>query len=74
MRQYLDTLRLVPEEGTWLESRTGVRRITFPGVSMRFNLAKGYRAVATRKLAFKSAIGEMCAFRGQFEGTAGVRK
>ncbi len=62
MRQYLDTLRLVLEEGTWLESRTGVRRITFPGVSMRFDLAKGFPAVTTRKLAFKSAIGEMCAF------------
>ena len=61
MRQYLDTLRLVLEEGTWLESRTGIRRISFPGVSMRFDLAKGFPAVTTRKLAFKSAIGELCA-------------
>ena len=62
MRQYLDTLRLVLDEGTWLESRTGIRRISFPGVSMRFDLAKGFPAVTTRKLAFKSAIGELCAF------------
>ncbi len=62
MRQYLDTLRLVLEEGTWLESRTGIRRISFPGVSMRFDLAKGFPAVTTRKLAFQSALGELCAF------------
>ena len=62
MRQYLDTLRLVLEQGTWLESRTGIRRISFPGVSMRFDLVKGFPAVTTRKLAFKSAIGELCAF------------
>ncbi|MGC8519989.1 MAG: hypothetical protein ACP5P4_15955 [Steroidobacteraceae bacterium] len=36
MRQYLDTLKLVLDQGTWLESRTGIRRISFPGVSMRF--------------------------------------
>ena len=62
MRQYLDALRLVLEQGTWLESRTGIRRISFPGVSMRFDLAEGFPAVTTRKLAFKSAIGELCAF------------
>ena len=62
MRQYLDTLRLVLEEGTWLESRTGIRRISFPGVSMRFDLAKGFPTVTTRKLPFKAAIGELCAF------------
>ena len=62
MRQYRETLRLVLEEGTWLESRTGIRRISFPGVSMRFDLAKGFPALTTRKLAFKSAIGELCAF------------
>lgn len=62
MRQYLDTLSLVLEQGTWLESRTGIRRISFPGVSMRFDLAAGFPAITTRKLAFKSAIGELCAF------------
>lgn len=62
MQQYLDTLRLILDEGTWLESRTGIRRISFPGLSMRFDLAKGFPAVTTRKLAFKSAIGELCAF------------
>ncbi|EQD74643.1 thymidylate synthase, partial [mine drainage metagenome] len=61
MRQYLDTLRLVLDQGTWLESRTGIRRISFPGVSMRFDLGNGFPAVTTRKLAFKSAIGELCA-------------
>jgi thymidylate synthase len=62
MRQYLDTLKLVLDQGTWLESRTGIRRISFPGVAMRFDLAEGFPAVTTRKLPFKSAIGELCAF------------
>lgn len=60
MQQYLDVLRLVLDEGTWLESRTGIRRISFPGIAMRFDLSAGFPAITTRKLAFKTAMGELC--------------
>lgn len=60
--QYLRLLRTVLEQGTMQANRTGVRAITLPGASMRFDLTKGFPAVTTKKLAIKSVFGELCAF------------
>lgn len=63
MKQYLDLVRNVLENGTWQENRTGIRTISIPGAMMRFDLkADGFPAITTRKLAFKSAIGELIGF------------
>nr|WP_314479861.1 thymidylate synthase [uncultured Pseudomonas sp.] len=62
MKQYLDLVRDVIENGTLQENRTGIRTISLPGAMLRFDLQKGFPAVTTRKLAFKSAIGEMVGF------------
>lgn len=62
MKQYLDLVRQVLDEGTWQENRTGVRTCSIPGAMMRFDLKEGFPAVTTKKLAFKSAIGEMVGF------------
>jgi len=62
MKQYLDLIRLVLETGSWQENRTGIRTISIPGAMMRFDLQEGFPAVTTRKLAFKSAIGELVGF------------
>ncbi|WP_425929541.1 thymidylate synthase [Pseudomonas sp. NyZ201] len=62
MKQYLDLVRDVIENGTLQENRTGVRTIALPGAMLRFDLQKGFPAITTRKLAFKSAIGEMVGF------------
>lgn len=62
MHQYLDLVRQIFEQGSWHDNRTGVRTLSIPGAMMRFDLAQGFPAVTTKKLAFKSAIGEMVGF------------
>ena len=62
MKQYLDLVRTILDTGTWQENRTGIRTISMPGAMLRFDLQQGFPAVTTKKLAFKSAIGEMVGF------------
>lgn len=62
MQQYLDLVRQIFDQGSWQENRTGVRTLSIPGAMMRFDLRDGFPAVTTKKLAFKSAIGEMVGF------------
>ncbi|KQX01751.1 thymidylate synthase [Massilia sp. Root418] len=63
MQQYLDLIRTVLETGSWQDNRTGIRTLSVPGAMMRFDLLKdGFPAVTTKKLAFKSVVGELCAF------------
>lgn len=62
MQQYLDLVRQIFEQGSWQENRTGVRTLSIPGAMMRFDLQQGFPAVTTKKLAFKSAVGEMVGF------------
>lgn len=63
MKQYLDLVRTILDTGTWQDNRTGIRTISIPGAMMRFDLQKdGFPAVTTKKLAFKSVVGELCGF------------
>ena len=62
MKQYLDLVRTIFDQGSWQENRTGIRTLSIPGAMLRFDLQEGFPAVTTKKLAFKSAIGEMVGF------------
>jgi thymidylate synthase len=62
MQQYLDLVQHVLDNGSWQENRTGTRTLSYPGASMRFDLQRGFPAVTTKKLAFKSAVGELVGF------------
>jgi thymidylate synthase len=62
MRQYLDLVSAVLDSGNWQENRTGIKTISLPGAMLRFDLAHGFPAVTTKRLAFKSAIGELIGF------------
>lgn len=62
MRQYLDLVQAIFDTGSWQENRTGVRSLSMPGAMMRFDLQEGFPAVTTKKIAFKSAIGELVGF------------
>ncbi|AVR96753.1 thymidylate synthase [Pseudoduganella armeniaca] len=62
MQQYQQLIETVLAEGSWQDNRTGIRTLSVPGAMMRFDLAKGFPAVTTKKLAFKSVVGELCAF------------
>lgn len=62
MKQYLDLVQSIFDTGSWQENRTGIRTISMPGAMMRFDLQEGFPAVTTKKLAFKTAIGELVGF------------
>jgi thymidylate synthase len=62
VKQYLDLVQNVFDNGSWQDNRTGIRTLSLPGAMMRFDLQKGFPAVTTKKLAFKSAVGEMVGF------------
>ncbi len=74
MKTYLELVRTILDTGTRQENRTGVRTITMPGAMMRFDLAEGFPAITTRKLAFKSAVGELCGFLRSSSNAAEFRK
>lgn len=62
MKQYLELVKNILDNGSWQQNRTGIRSISLPGAMLRFDLQQGFPAVTTKKLAFKSAIGELVGF------------
>ena len=62
MRQYLELMRHVRDQGARKRDRTGTGTLSVFGYQMRFNLADGFPAVTTKKLHFRSIICELLWF------------
>ena len=61
MKQYLEALKYCYKNGADVESRAGKVRKNF-GFQMHFDLTKGFPAITTKKLAWKSVVSELLWF------------
>ena len=62
MKQYLDALRHVLENGADRKDRTGTGTRAVFGMQMRFNMEDGFPAMTTKKLPWKSVVSELLWF------------
>lgn len=71
MKQYLDLLQDILNNGEQKDDRTGVGTISVFGRNLRFDLRESFPAVTTKKLAWKACVGELLWF---IEGSSDERR
>ena len=71
MKQYHKLLEDILEHGEDVNDRTGTGTRSIFGYQMRFDLSTGFPAVTTKKLAWKSVVGELIWF---LEGSTDERR
>ena len=71
MKQYLELLKDILENGEIKDDRTGTGTISVFGRHLRFDLRRGFPAVTTKKLAWKACVGELIWF---IEGSRDERR
>ena len=71
VKQYLEALEYILENGDDVSDRTGVGTRSVFGYQMRFNLQDGFPAVTTKRLAWRAVVGELLWF---LEGSTDERR
>lgn len=70
MKQYLDLLKYVLDNGTIRKDRTGTGTVGVFGLQSRYNLSEGFPAVTTKRLWFKGVVHELLWF---LKGDANIK-
>ena len=70
-QEYLTLLEYVLENGQEVSDRTGIGTKSVFGQQLRFDLKEGFPALTTKKLAWKSVVGELLFF---LEGSTDERR
>ena len=71
MKQYQELLHYILENGEEKDDRTSIGTYSIFGYNLRFDLNNGFPAVTTKKLAWKSVVGELLRF---IEGSGDERR
>ena len=71
MKQYLDLLQDILDNGEVKDDRTGIGTYSVFGRHLRFDLRRGFPAITTKKLAWKACVGELLWF---IEGSSSDRR
>lgn len=71
MKDYEDSLRYILENGEFVQDRTGVGTYSVTGMLNRYDLSETFPAVTTKRLAWKSVVGELLWF---LEGSTDERR
>lgn len=71
MDNYHSLIEKILNEGSKREDRTGVGTLSLFGEQLRFDLSKGFPAITTKKLAWKSVVSELLWF---IEGSGDERR
>lgn len=71
MKQYLQLLQDILDNGEIKDDRTGIGTYSVFGRHLRFDLRRGFPAVTTKKLAWKACVGELLWF---IEGSSDERR
>ena len=74
MQQFHDMIGNILENGSFKGNRTGVGTKFLPNQVLSFDMADGFPAITTKKLAFKSAVGELIGFFRGFHSAAQFRE
>lgn len=62
MKEYLQIVNNILENGIWKENRTGVRALTCPNLIFSHNMEEGYPLLTTKKMAVKAMAVELEGF------------
>lgn len=74
MKSYLTLLTEVLTKGSYQDNRTGIKTLMLPGAMLKYDLAEGFPAVTTKKLAYKAVVGELLGFLRGYTSAAQFRE